>query len=145
MIDNALFNAEYVTSIKLYYSTLNDLDVNSLSGKSDIYLADKVYADEGFYLLIVKNLFGNEAIYRIGISKSFGITSSVTFADGQKIYYSKEYNDKLYSNNEITFDILDEDVKYVVTLSGDPYNGFAEKNIDGTTYLVFSQAGAYEI
>ena len=145
MIDNALFNSEYVTSIKLYYSTLNDLDVNSLSGKSDIYLADKVYADEGFYLLIVKNLFGNEAIYRIGISKSFGITSSVTFADGQKIYYSKEYNDKLYSNNEITFDILDEDVKYVVTLSGVPYNGFAEKKIDGITYLVFSQAGAYEI
>ena len=55
IIDESTFEAERIESIKLYYSKLNDLDVNKLSGKTNIYTPDREYDDEGFYLLIVKN------------------------------------------------------------------------------------------
>ena len=145
IINNEFFNSERVSSVQLYYSKLNDLDVNSLSGRKDIYADGKLYTDDGFYLLIVKNLYGNESVYRIGISTTFGITSSVTFADGQKIHYSKDYIGKLYSNNEIVIDILDESIKYSVTSNGNAYTGYQKKTENGIVYLVFSEEGIYEL
>ena len=145
IINNEFFNSERVSSIQLYYSKLNDLDVNSLSGKNDIYADGKLYTDDGFYILIVKNLYGNESVYRIGISTSFGITSSVTFADGQKIHYSKDYVGKLYSNKEIAIDLFDESVKYSVTFNGNAYTGYQKKTENGIVYLVFSEEGIYEL
>lgn len=145
IINNEFFNSERVSSIQLYYSKLNDLDVNSLLGKNDIYADGKLYTDDGFYILIVKNLYGNESVYRIGISTSFGITSSVTFADGQKIHYSKDYVGKLYSNKEIAIDLFDESVKYSVTSNGNAYTGYQKKTENGIVYLVFSEEGIYEI
>ena len=145
IINKEFFDSERISSIQLYYSKLNDLDVNSLSGRKDIYADGKLYTDDGFYLLVVKNLYGNESVYRIGISTSFGITSSVTFADGQKIHYSKDYIGKLYSNNEIVIDLLDESIKYSVTSNGNAYTGYQKKTENGIVYLVFSQEGKYEL
>ena len=145
IINKEFFDSERISSIQLYYSKLNDLDVNSLSGRKDIYVDGKLYTDDGFYLLVVKNLYGNESVYRIGISTSFGITSSVTFADGQKIHYSKDYIGKLYSNNEIVIDLFDESIKYSVTSNGNAYTGYQKKTENGIVYLVFSQEGKYEL
>ena len=145
LIDTELLGAERVSAIRLYYSKLNDLDPNSLSGKIDIYADDTFYSDDGFYLLIVENRYGNQSVYRIGISKSFGITSSVTFGDGQKIYYSKDYSGKLYSNYEITLDILDEGVQFKATLNGYDYTAYVQRTVDGITYLVFSAEGSYVV
>ena len=145
IIDESIFEAERIESIRLYYSKLNDLDVNKLYGKTNIYTPDREYDDEGFYLLIVKNRYGNEKVYKISISRSFGVTSSVTFGDGYKIHYSKDYNGTLYSNNEIILDILDEGVTVNATLNGVAYTGFAETKSDGITYLLFSAEGAYEV
>lgn len=144
-IDESLFDSERIASVSLYYSKLNDLSVDSITEKSDIYITDEKYVDEGFYLLIVRNRFGNEKVYRISILNSFGVTSSVTFGDGQKIYYSKDYHNKLYSNNEIVLDVLDEDMTYIVTLNGIAYTGFEQRREGSITYLVFSQAGLYEV
>ena len=145
IIDEFFFGDERVAGVRLYYSKLNNLDAEHLEGKADLYAAGRRYADEGFYLLVVKNLFGNQTVYRIAISRSFGITSSVTFGDGHKIHYSKDYDGKLYSNNEIIMDILDADVEYTVTMNGTPYIGFVTKKEEVVTYLVFSQDGSYEI
>ena len=145
VIDKSFFEPEHVTSVKLYYSKLNDLDVNALDGKTSIYLDDKLYSEEGFYLLVVTNSFGNQSVYRISISRSFGITSSVTFSDGQKVYYSKDYSNKLYSNSEIVLDILNEDVRYEVLRNGVNYSGVQEKNDSGIRYLVFTQEGSYNV
>ena len=144
-VDESLFESERVSSIRLYYSKLNDLDVDSIKGKTNIYTADKQYSDEGFYLLIVRNHYGNEKVYRIAVSRSFGITSSVTFDDGHKIYYSKDHTGILYSNKEITLDILDEGVTFTVTLNGAAYTEFTKKTEDGMTYLIFSAEGTYVI
>ena len=144
-VDESLFESERVSSISLYYSKLNDLDVDSIKGKTNIYTADKQYSDEGFYLLIVRNHYGNEKVYRIAVSRSFGITSSVTFDDGHKIYYSKDHTGTLYSNKEITLDILDEGVTFTVTLNGAAYTEFTKKTEDGMTYLVFSAEGTYVV
>lgn len=145
IIDESTFSSERISSISLYYSTLNDLDPSKLAGKTNVYVSGREYDDEGFYLLIVRNHYGNERIYRISISRSFGITSSVTFGDGHKIFYSKDYNGVLYSNGEIVLDLLDEGVTLSVTKDGVAYNGFAQKKEGEITYLVFSEAGAYEV
>ena len=145
VISEAAFNDERILSVSLYYSKLNDLSADSLSGKTDIYEKDKEYFTEGFYLLVVKNRFGNDKSYKIAISRSFGITSSVTFGDGHKIYYTKDHTGTIYSNNEITLDIVDDGVTYSVTKNGAPYTFFALKKEDSITYLVFSDEGIYEV
>ena len=144
-VDESTFDGERVLSVSLYYSNLNNLDVNALEGKIDIYAAGEYYTDEGFYLLVVKNRFGNDKVYNVAISRSFGITSSVTFGDGYKLYYSKDYNGNLYSNNEITLDILEDGVTVVVKRNGTTYNGFVTKTDAGVSYIVFNENGSYEV
>lgn len=145
IVDDSRFEDERVLSVSLYYSTLNNLDINSLDGKRDIYASGETYTDEGFYLLIVRNRFGNDIAYRIAISRSFGVTSSVTFGDGYRIYYSKDCDNKLYSNGDITLDILDEGVTYTVTRNDVAYTNFVIKEDAGITYLIFTQEGSYTV
>ena len=144
-VDQSTFESERISSISLYYSKLNDLDATKLEGKTNIYVAGSEYDTEGFYLLVVRNHYGNERVYRIAISTSFGITSSVIFADGHKVYYSKDYNDTLYSNSEIVLDLLNDDITFTVTLNGAAYTGYAQKKDGEITYLMFSKAGTYEV
>ncbi|MBO7303169.1 MAG: hypothetical protein J6U68_03175, partial [Clostridia bacterium] len=144
-IDESTFESECISSVSVYYSKLNDLDASNLAGKTNIYAANKEYEDEGFYLVIVRNLYGNERVYKIAISKGFGVTSSVTFADGQKVFYSIDYKGTLYSNGEITLDILEKDITISVTLNGALYKGFVQKKEGDITYLVFSEAGKYVV
>ena len=144
-IDESVFESERIKSISLYYSKVNDLDPANLRDRVNVYSANKQYNDEGFYLLVARNLYGNEKIYRITVSNSFSITSSITFGDGHKVYYSKDYNNVLYSNNTITLDILDEDVTVAVTLNGSAYTGFTQNKESGITYLVFTQEGRYKV
>ena len=145
VIDESTFDSERIASVMLYYSKLNDLSQNSLAEKTNIYTTGREYDAEGFYLLVVKNRYGNEGIYRISVLKSFGITSSVTFGDGHKIFYTKDYDKALYSNGEIVLDILDEGVAVVATLNGAPYTRFSQKKEGNITYLTFSEAGAFTV
>ena len=145
IIDETGFANERIEGLKLYYSRLNDLNSDSLGERTDIYSSDHEYTDEGFYLLVVRNLYGNEKIYKIAVSRKFGVTSSVTFGDGNKIYYSKDYSEILYSNKEAVLDIFDEGVTYSVTLDEAEYTDFVQKQEEGVTYLVFSENGLYEI
>lgn len=142
-VDESAFESERVVSVSLYYSKLNDLDAGKLAGKTNIYTPNRAYDDEGFYLLIVRNRYGNETVYKIAVSRSFGITASVTFGDGYKIYYSKDYSGALYSDSEIVLDVPDEDVTIDVTLNGAAYTGYTLKKEGSTTYLVFTVAGQY--
>jgi len=144
-VDESTFESERISSIRLYYSKLNDLDASKLEGKTSIYVSGRRYDAEGFYLLVVRNHYGNERVYRIAISVSFGITSSVTFADGHKIYYSKDYNDTLYSNSEIVLDLLGDDISFRVTLNGAAYTDYAQKKDGLITYVTFSAAGTYKV
>ena len=143
-VDESAFEAERIESVRLYYSKLNNLSADDLDGKIDVYTTGETYTDEGFYLMIVRNLYGNEKVYRITVSRTFGVTASVAFADGDCIYYTKDYNGKLYSNHLVSLDLLDDNVKVEVTMNGDPYTGFVREEVDGITYLMFSNAGTYE-
>lgn len=145
VIDEDAFESERIASVQLYYSIRNDLNANNLAGKTNIYQTNRCYDEEGFYLLIVQNRYGNESVYRIAISTGFGITSSVTFADGYKIYYSADFDGTLYSDSEITLDVLDEDAAIAVTRNGGAYTGFVKRTDGGVTYLVFSDAGSYVV
>jgi len=144
-VDEAMLESERVASVSLYYSKLNDLDKDKLEGRVNIYEANKQFSDEGFYLMILRNRYGIERVYRIAVSRTFGVTSSVTFGDGYRIYYSKNYQNKLYSDGSITLDVLDEGVTVVATRNGAAYTGFTVKKENAFTYLTFSEEGAYEI
>lgn len=147
VIDSSMFDLERISEVKLYHSERNDLDPDSLSGKRDIYGNGKEYSAEGVYLLVIKNSYGIESYYKIAISRSFGILSTVTFTDGQKVNYTKDYEGTLYSNNEITLDITEEGVTHQATRNGEVYNtdAIVKKGEDGFTYLVFREAGSYVV
>ena len=144
-VDETAFESERIESVRLYYSKLNDLDASDLSNKTNIYVTDKAYENEGFYLMIVRNLYGNERAYRIIVSRSFGVTASVIFGDGYKILYSKDYAKTLYSDNQIVLDLLDENVKIEVTENGKAYTGFSQKKEGNVTYVTFSESGKYKV
>ena len=145
VVDESTFDSERIASVRLYYSKLNDLTVESVLGRINIYASGEAYDDEGFYLLIVRNNYGNERTYRIAVSRSFGVTSSVTFGDGNKIYYSKDHEGTLYSNDSITLDVFDEGVTYSATRNGAACTGFVQRIEAGWTYLIFSEVGSYVV
>jgi len=145
-VDESVFESERIESVSLYYSRLNDLDKDSLSGRENIYVSGMEYTDEGFYLLVVRNLFGIEKVYKISVSRSFGITSSVVFLDGHEIYYSKDHNGGvIYSNNMIILDIIEEDVVIAATRNGEFYDDYRTIIEDSITYLVFYEEGNYSV
>lgn len=145
-VDESVFENERIESVRLYYSKLNDLDKDSVSNRKNIYVSGQKYTDEGFYLLVVRNRFGIEKTYRISVSRSFGITSSVVFADGHRIYYSKDYsNGILYSDDRIILDLLDEQITVTATRDGVRYDNFVKIAEGGISYLIFSEEGSYNV
>lgn len=134
-----------ISNIEIYYSKVNDLTEDSLEGRDNLYASGRIYSEEGFYLLRVRNLFGNEILYRVSISSGFGITSSVEFGDGEKFHYSKDHVGILYSNHKITLNIHNEGVIYTIRKDGAAYSNFGVEIKDGTTYLTFSEEGVYDV
>ena len=144
-VSESFFEIERVESVRLYYSKLNDLKLESIDDRTDIYYSGEHYTEEGFYLMIVRNLYGNEKVYRITIMRTFGITSSVTFGDGYQIYYSMDHEGVLYSSGSVTLDVFDANVTFDVTLDGSAYTGFIVQDDESVTYLIFSAEGKYVV
>lgn len=143
-IDEAFFASEYVTSVFLYFSTVNDLDVENLDKNASIYQSGATYYDEGFYLLKVINAFGNESIYRISLSSEFNATATAEFKDGFKLYYTSGYAGTVYSDNKIVLDAHALDVKIEALRNGESYTPVikVENNV---TYVIFSEDGKYTV
>ncbi len=139
--DDNFANGEIV-SVKIYFSTLNDLDAEDISSK-EIEKAES-YDAEGFYLIKAVNKYGNESVYRIHISSEFDVTSYVEFADGHKIHYSVKYNEVLYSNSKVVFEVHSKEVIVSVKKDGKDFQPIIDVK-DGITHVILAEDGQYTL
>lgn len=143
-IDESSWGAEFVSSVSVYYSKVNDIDPAALDGRSNIYEKGKTYSSEGFYLIKAVNLFGNESIFRVYVSDGFGATASVEFKDGLKLHYTAGYASTLCSDKTVTLEVHASNIDVEVLKDGSRYEPkiSAENNI---IYISFSEDGSYAV
>lgn len=134
---------ENTVSVEVYFSKLNDIDENNLSGRENLY-GEESYSYEGFYLVKARDKYGNECMYRIHLSDDFDVTSYVEFSDGQKTHYSPEYKEILYSNSKIVFELHSNDVVVVAKKDGKNYRPDIICK-DGITCVILDEVGSYTL
>ena len=141
-IDANSINDE-INYIKVYYSLGGDEESLQYAYK-DGSLLESLFNQDGIYRIEILNIYGNSTIYNLALSNTFIATSSVTDQQGNVINYSKDYADKLYSNNSITINAFSSNIIYNVTKDGKAYNTKADVE-NGQTSITLTQPGKYEV
>lgn len=138
------FESDKVAYVEVYYSKINDFDDEGYFFKEEIYEDDKIYDAEGFYYIRLVNDYGNESIFVIHISYKFDVTSYSEFADGEKIHFSADYAETLYSDNKVVFEVYANGVTVNVTKDGEKFKPVIS-NSNGVTYVILSEDGEYSV
>ena len=137
-----------ISKITAYYSSEYTTDFESAE-MFVIYNSSKLenLTDEGYYKIVVKNVYGNDQTVFIRIGYEFDISAEITYDSGDKTTYSLtdgEY--ALYTNNEakiyVWADINECNVK--ATVDGSEYVP-ALKTQNAGFYFELSRVGEYEI
>lgn len=128
---------------EVYYSRLNDIDADNLNGRENIY-GEESFSAEGFYLIKARDKYGNECAYRIHLSDDFEVTSYVELYDGQKLHYSPNYENTLYSDFKIVFELHSNDVTVTAKKNGNTLLPLIVAE-DGITYVTIAETGAYDL
>lgn len=138
------FIQDKISSAEVYYSENNDFGDYGFMFLDDIYEDGLYYTDEGFYFVRLVNEYGNASSFIIHISYKFDVSSYSEFADGEKIYYSTSYNEAIYSNNKIVFEVYANGVSIQATRDGEEYKPVI-KIENGVTYVTLSETGSYKV
>ena len=138
------FEANKIEFAEVYYSNINDFADYGYFFKEDIYEEDRIFDQEGFYYVRIGNKYGNVSEFTVHISYKFDVSSYADLADGERIYYTTNYDDTIYSNNKIVFELYALGVNINVTRNGEPYEPII--NIaSGMTYVILSDDGDYTV
>lgn len=131
---------ESIATVAIYYSKVNQFD-----GAKDIYAVGKYYSDDGFYLIVATDIYGNQSTFRILMSNVFAVTGGVVYSDGDGFVYSTDYDKTLYSDYRVYFDSYTALSNVVVTKDGLDYSGYALESGEGRQRLILSENGVYEV
>lgn len=136
-------NFEEIDYIKLYYSLGNDVETSFYIFENNELFINK-FNEDGFYRIEIKNIYGNITTYYIAMSNIFITTSKVTDSKGNEYIYSKDYNEKLYSNNFISINAFSNNITYQVLKDGEVFNPQVV-NENGQTIITLNLEGQYII
>lgn len=134
---------EEVDCIKVYHSIGGEILSSNYIYKDGVLLNSK-FTEDGLYEIEIRNIYGTITTYYLAMSNTFITTSKVVDKQGNEFIYSKDYNDKLYSNNNISISAFSNTITYQVLKDGKVYNPqVVEEN--GQTTIVLSSQGDYVI
>ena len=143
-ISESNFDADKMDYVEVYYSKTNDFADWGYIFKEEIYEPGKEFKDEGFYYVRLINKYNNESAFTIHISYKFAVASYVEFADGEKAHFSSEYNEPIYSNGKVIFEVYANGADISVKKDGVDYQPVI--SIDGgITYVILSEDGSYTV
>ncbi len=97
------------------------------------------YKDDGFYQIIVTNVYNNKTTYIINKVDTFTSSVTVTYEDGTTNVYGTTKN-TIYSNSKIELTIYNENVTFKIN----DVEFAGEANDSKTTYT-FSEKGTYAV
>ena len=136
-------NFEEIDYIKLYYSLGNNVETSYYIFENNELLINK-FNEDGFYRIEIVNIYGNVTNYYLAMSNTFITTSKVIDKQGNEYIYSKDYNEKLYSNHNISINAFSNNITYQVLKDGMEYNPqVIEEN--GQTIITLNIEGDYLI
>ena len=97
--------------------------------------------EDGFYQIVVTNIFGNQTTYLLSKIDSFASVVKIHTLDGSEVtYYDNEEGKVFYSNSSIELIIYSESVYFIV--NNQSTTGYYEK---GTISLELTREGTYEV
>ena len=95
---------------------------------------------DGYYRIIVYNIYGNVTVYTIRKVNSFNSIVTVRYQDGSERVYYEDHNRWIYSNSEISLLVFSTSVYFVV--NGESYEGIKTMT---TTELVLNTYGIFNV
>ena len=138
------FESNKISYVDVYYSKTNDFGEMNFFDIEYVYEEGKYYETEGFYLVRLVNQYGNESNFIIHISYKFDVASYSEFADSEKIYFSANYEETVYSNNKVVFEVYANGVNINVTKNGEEFQPVISIS-GGITYVILSDDGEYKL
>jgi len=101
-------------------------------------------AKDGFYRIVIENVFGNIRTYNFIVSNECLITMSARFTDGEEFFYSKDYEETVYSNYQVAIQVYNLNVEAVVYKDNEVF----EYEVDTKSQyfeILLSQKGSYKV
>jgi len=141
-----------ITSITISYSATKDF--NEII---DVYPTTLVVDDEevigvtqfdtsanGFYQIVVTNIYNNKVTYTINRSDVFVVLTEASYDDGNYNRYTEVFEDTTKSNKQIKLEAYSADATFEVTKDGIAFEPSIVKADDFYT-LTFNQVGSYVV
>ena len=96
--------------------------------------------DDGYYRIIVRNVFGNETTYTVCKVKSFTTIVTARYDDGAYNVYEQNDVRTIRSNKEISLLVLSDNARFVV--NGVEYDGIKTRT---SAELILDMTGTYDV
>ena len=138
------FEQDKISGVQIYYSKINDFSETGFFERDDIYEEGLFYEGEGFYFIRLVNKYGNESSFIVRISYKFDVTPYSQLSDGEKLYYSGDYAETIYSNDKVIFEVYSSGVTVNVEKDGEAFAPVINVE-NGITYIILSEEGNYAV
>ena len=116
----------HIVSIEIGYSQKPDIQNLEVIYQDGAFLESIEEENEGFYKIIVKNIFNNVREYMICKVDSFTTIVEVVYLDGSTREFLSNEN-VIYSNSVINFNVYSDSASFEI--DGDEYAGIRESSI----------------
>lgn len=129
----------YITYIKYAYSPVLTFENYTTIYEKGKEFKEFIGSTNGFYSILVGNIYGNETRYTISKIDSFYVTVEAIYSDGAT-KAKVDTSEKIYSNNSFVITSFGDDLVFYI-------NGeLASASIDDELTTVYiNQAGEYEV
>ncbi len=128
-----------ITTIQVAYSKKTDFPQLETIYENGNFIRRFIGENDGFYKIVVRNVFNNVTEYIIAKVDSFEAIVMVKYLDGSTREFLSNEN-KIYSNSMIDINVYSDSVTFVV--NGEEFNGSYDS---GVTTLELYKQGEYNL
>ena len=130
---------DVIKTIEYAYSLRPEFATYTTIFKDGKFVQSFVGEDDGFYKIVVTNIYNNQTVYLISKIDSFVSTVTITTLDKSSVVFYGNSGDTIRSNSKIRVDVYSDSVSFII--NGVEQEGHIEK---GVTYIELSKEGTYE-
>ena len=129
-----------IKTIEVSYSENPEFENGEIIYKDGGFVKDFVGHEEGFYRIVVTNIYNNQTIYLISKITSFVSVVDIHTLDGSTVTFYNNSGDTIYASASIDLHVYSDNVYFIVNNVSTP--GYYEK---GITTLELTKEGVYTV
>jgi len=134
-----------ITEITVAYSETTDFTDYQVVYTNDRGYETLLFGEEGFYSVVVRNVYGREAEFTVILSNELRVVVTAEYYDGEYNVYSARDGESFKSNDSVTIDVYFERVTYVLTYNGVTNEPVTLRDPSGTCSAAFRTPGVYSM